>query len=850
MFRKTLSDMVRGIRSNKKSESKYISDCIQEIKDELKQPDMNVKCQAVQKLSYLQMLGYDISWAAFNVIEVMSQTKFSMKRAGYLAASQSFNENTDVVMLATQLIRKDMTSSNIYEAGIALNCFSNICTPDLAQDLAADVVALMNTSRPFVRKRAVLSLYKIFLKYPGALRPAFPRLKEKLEDPDMVVISCAVNVICELARKNPKNYLSLAPLFYKLLTTSNNNWMLIKIIKLFGALTPLEKRLGKKLAEPLTNILNTTPAMSLLYETIQTCIIGLPENTAVIRLCISKLRSFIEDPDQNLKYLGLLALYNIMKIYPKAVAEYRDLVVWCLDDEDVTIRLRALDLLSGMASKKNLVEIIQKLMERLEKAEGSYRDDLIEKIIGICSQGQGVLYQFVTNFEWYISILIDLAHVHGTKHGKLIAAQLLDVGIRVKSVRPAIVKSMFLLLQDPKIMNEHPEGSTTFEVLESAAWIIGEFIDQIDSTAGVIEALLHPHVFSLPPHVQSVFIQNALKVLAFKARTSGGSQNLVGEPSATSTPNYAEVDVAIQHIQSRLTSFTNSIHIEVQERACFVSNLLNLFTQLRVQGLDIAGELGALFEEPLNPVAPKAQKKVPVPDGLDLDTQINEPPEEESEGEEEDKGHYVGAPIFSTHNLNPAAHVEEESDTEKEEQRKKRIHDRKQNPYFLSDEPILSHHRDDLPQVQNISEDLNLKIQVGSAGTKYPVTEQKSGPVSVNMTLDTPEGAQLNSDESDEEDHDDPLGDVDISSELKPGEGLFRREHRRVVEKAAPKKERKGKKEKKEKKTKKEGKEKKEKKEKKERGKERKEGRGQEGRGTNRGEGQRCQRDKDGGQRE
>lgn len=75
-------------------------------------------------------------------------------------------------------------------------------------------------------------LYKIFLKFPDALRPAFPRLKEKLEDPDPGVQSAAVNVVCELARKNPKNYLSLAPIFFKLMTTSTNNWMLIKIIKL------------------------------------------------------------------------------------------------------------------------------------------------------------------------------------------------------------------------------------------------------------------------------------------------------------------------------------------------------------------------------------------------------------------------------------------------------------------------------------------------------------------------------------------------------------------------------------------------------------------------------------------
>lgn len=27
-------------------------------------------------------------------------------------------------------------------------------------------------------------MYKVFLKYPESLRPAFPRLKEKLDDPD------------------------------------------------------------------------------------------------------------------------------------------------------------------------------------------------------------------------------------------------------------------------------------------------------------------------------------------------------------------------------------------------------------------------------------------------------------------------------------------------------------------------------------------------------------------------------------------------------------------------------------------------------------------------------------------
>lgn len=42
------------------------------------------------------MLGYDISWAGFNIIEVMSSSKFTLKRIGYLAASQSFHCDSEV----------------------------------------------------------------------------------------------------------------------------------------------------------------------------------------------------------------------------------------------------------------------------------------------------------------------------------------------------------------------------------------------------------------------------------------------------------------------------------------------------------------------------------------------------------------------------------------------------------------------------------------------------------------------------------------------------------------------------------------------------------------------------------
>lgn len=54
----------------------------------------------------------------------------------------------------------------------------------------------MSHTKPYIRKKAVLIMYKVFLKYPESLRPAFPRLKEKLEDPDPGIWKHSIYPVC------------------------------------------------------------------------------------------------------------------------------------------------------------------------------------------------------------------------------------------------------------------------------------------------------------------------------------------------------------------------------------------------------------------------------------------------------------------------------------------------------------------------------------------------------------------------------------------------------------------------------------------------------------------------------
>ena len=696
-----------------------VAKSIQDIKDELKNRDIAVKATALQKLTYLQQLGHDMNWASFQIIEVMSQERFGLKRIGFLAAAQSFHEKTDVIVLTTALLKKEFSAKSAYEIGLAVSTLASIATEDLSRDLLSDVVSMLTSSRPYIRKKATLVLFKLYTKYPQGLRLTFDHLKRRLSDDVASVISCAINVICELARKKPSNYLSLAPELFTLMTSSTNNWMLIKIAKLMSALVQEEPRLARKLLEPLANIVQTTPAKSLMYECISTLTFALQHTKkadgtdaknvpAVVRLCTDRLREFVRDPDQNLKYLGLSGLVQLMKSHPRVVAEHRELVLQCLTDEDVTIRLRALELIAGMVTRRNLEDIVKSLMTHLEEADGHYQDELINKIIFICSRDK---YAYLADFSWYVGVLAKLAYIGGAKNSATIAGQLLDVAVRVEDVRPFAVQTLLPFLGDPVLFqnarvsyktsqesssnNADPaaaaasasassDGSSVAafssaragegQVLYAAAWTVGEYCSIIPAKlhGAVLDALLQPTVAKLPPAVQAVYVQCALKVVSAAAQSasSAGTQE--------ASERFLELATSVV---ARLTPFSQSTDVEVQERACLVqqllatlgvpytppppseaalaaaataaaakaeSDLLSLMSGGDASGaaaaaaapvtaatvanslppldfkLDrVTAVLSNLFSEALKPVNPTAQSRVPVPEGLNLDSWIN-----------------------------------------------------------------------------------------------------------------------------------------------------------------------------------------------------------------------------------
>ena len=53
MWERTLQDLIRGLRANKKDEAKFIARAVDEIREEIRSKDMELKAGAILKLTYV-----------------------------------------------------------------------------------------------------------------------------------------------------------------------------------------------------------------------------------------------------------------------------------------------------------------------------------------------------------------------------------------------------------------------------------------------------------------------------------------------------------------------------------------------------------------------------------------------------------------------------------------------------------------------------------------------------------------------------------------------------------------------------------------------------------------------------
>lgn len=338
------------------------------------------------------------------------------------------------------------------------------------------------------------------------------------------------------------------------------------------------------------------------------------------------------------------------------------------------------------------------------------------------------------------------------------------------------------------------------EVLYAAAWVCGEFSDLLTDPKSTLEAMLRSKVILLPPHIQGIYLQNVLKLYT----------RVVSEAEAIDDMEVAQA--VGQLVMDKMPVFVQSADLEVQERACGLLNLVKQLVKLQAKGDKVSEDLQALFAGELNPVAQRAQKKVPVPEGLDLDQWINEPFSESSSEEEYAGDIFVKNEIRSSMQQNDFSKRYEPTEEELQQKREARKQEQANNPHYLKMSSSKMDENDVLGEIPVTHIDLSVPLHIPGliSSDKYlhyenDFTEKKprktkrrrrKGKKSKNVKSESeedippihevtilqgemPEGARSTDDDNDDMNPDDPHRalNIDLEEPLRDDEQLPVRTH-------------------------------------------------------------------------
>lgn len=551
LIRRSLADVVRDYiqASLNNTTDEFVADLSHEIQENANVFKDEDKGVLVQQVIYLNLLGYDTTWADFMILEVMSNNEYSNKRLCYTASGFLWNENSDVVLMATNRVRKDLTTNNTLITSHVLSGVTSYLSVPICQHIANDVISFMSSARADVRQKAITAFYCICLKYPDALRTGFQALKARLDDTDPGVLFATLNVMAEFCRHNASNFTSLIPKLYKMLDNPASNLCLLKLVNLLRMLCDVEPRLPKKLINPFTNILETTSSITVLFEVVRTIIEVPITNTILLTYAAQRMQNFLEHQDANLRFLCLGLFIKLMEIQPKLVAQNKEIITQCLDSNDEVVRLMALDLLIALANSKTIDGIVAKMFQAFKNSLSvSFKNTIVTRIIEICSKND---YALVSDFNWYIQVLLDFIDEGGFTCFEILSNQFMDLATRVPATREALVDAMGHILG----MRNYRDATS---LLLTCLYIIAEY----SQNAALLDIILNENMLYCDERVQMSTLSTAFK-LYIRCDT----------PESFSS--------AEKLFTERLPQFQSCIYAEVQDLANVTLQLVEIFLELK-----------------------------------------------------------------------------------------------------------------------------------------------------------------------------------------------------------------------------------------------------------------------------
>lgn len=449
------------------------------------------KKKYVAKIIFTYILGYKVDVGHMEAVNLISSAKYSEKQIGYLAVTLLMHENSDFLRLVVNSIRKDLDANNEIDNCLALHAIANVGGSEMAEALAEDVHRLLisPTSQTFVKKKAALTLLRLYRKHPDVIPAAewALRIVSIMDDPDLGVVICVASLIMALAQDHLDPYAvcytkavdrlnrlvidheySAAYAYYKV----PSPWLQVKLLRLLQYYPPSEdptirsvlhqvlQTIMNDSAEPTRNVQHNNAQHAVLFEAIGLAI-HLDSSSPLVGTAAVLLARFISSKETNVRYLGLDTMAHLAARADSLdpIKRHQSTIILSLRDKDISVRRRALDLLYSMCDVDNSELIVGELLRYLRVADYALREEMVLKIAILTEK-------YANSYKWYVDTILQLISAAGDHVGDEVWYRVVQIVTNTEDLQQYAARVVF----------EHLKAPSTHESLvKVGGYILGEY---------------------------------------------------------------------------------------------------------------------------------------------------------------------------------------------------------------------------------------------------------------------------------------------------------------------------------------------------------------------------------------
>lgn len=488
------------------------------------------KKKYVCKLLYIYIQGYNVDFGHLEAVNLISATKYSEKQIGYLAVTLFLHEQHDLLHLVVNSIRKDLLDHNEINNCLALHAVANVGGREMGEALSGDVHRLLisPTSKAFVKKKAALTLLRLYRKYPDIMQQEWAeRIIALMDDLDMGVVLSVTSLILALIQDNPEaykgSYVKAAQRLRKVVIENDVTpdylyykvpcpWIQVKFLKLLQFYPQSEdSHVRDIIRESLQAILQTNSDVpknvqqnnaqnAVLFEAINLLIHLNTEHNLMIQIA-TKLGKFIQSRETNVRYLGLDAMthFAAMADTLDPIKRHQNIIIGSLRDRDISVRRKGLDLLYSMCDTTNAQPIVNELLKYLQTADFSLREEMVLKIAILTEK-------YATDAQWYIDISLRLLAIAGDHVSDEVWQRVIQIVTNNEELQAYAAQNM---LEYIKTENCHDS------LVKIGGYVLGEFGHLIADNKGCspIEQLmaLQAKMVSSPDTTRALLLSTFVK---------------------------------------------------------------------------------------------------------------------------------------------------------------------------------------------------------------------------------------------------------------------------------------------------------------------------------------------------